>query len=36
VAALGREPTEVEAQAQDYSSDVLAVDLYMPSAAAGH
>jgi hypothetical protein len=36
VAALGREPTEVEAQAQDYSSDVLAVDLYMLSAAAGH
>ncbi len=36
VIALGHEPTEVEAQAQDYAGDVLAVDLYMPSAAAGH
>jgi hypothetical protein len=36
VAALDHEPTEVEAQAQDYPSDVLAVTLYMPSAAAGH
>ncbi len=36
VAALDHEPTEVEAQAEDYASDVLAVELYMPSAAAGH
>ena len=36
VAALDHEPTEVEAQAHDYPSDILAVTLYMPSAAAGH
>ncbi|MGZ6142758.1 MAG: sialidase family protein [Myxococcales bacterium] len=36
VAALGHEPTLVEAQAQDYASDILAVELFMPSAAAGH
>ncbi len=36
VAALDHEPTEVEAQAHAYPSDVLAVELYMPAAAAGH
>ena len=36
VAALDHEPTEVEAQSKDYASDILAVELYMPSAAAGH
>lgn len=36
VAALPSEPTEVQAEAQGYPTDVLAVELNMPSAAAGH
>ncbi|MCA1826249.1 MAG: hypothetical protein ABR567_17870 [Myxococcales bacterium] len=36
VAALDHEPTEVEAQSKGYATDVLAVELYLPSAAAGH
>jgi hypothetical protein len=36
VAALGHEPTEVETQSTGMSADALAVELYLPSAAAGH
>ena len=36
VVALGHEPTEVETQSVAMAADVLAVELYMPSAAAGH
>jgi hypothetical protein len=36
VAALGHEPTEVETQSSAMAADALAVELYMPSAAAGH
>ena len=35
VAALGYEPSAVAAQAAGFAADVLAVELYMPSAAAG-
>jgi hypothetical protein len=35
VAALGYEPSGVAAQAAGFAADVLAVELYMPSAAAG-
>lgn len=33
--SLGHEPTEVEAQSMGLATDVLAVQLYMPAAAAG-
>jgi hypothetical protein len=36
VAALGHEPSEVETQSVAMAADVLAVELYLPSAAAGH
>jgi hypothetical protein len=35
VAVLGYEPSAVAAQAAGFAADVLAVELYMPSAAAG-
>ena len=35
VAALTAEPTEVQAEAKGYATDVLAVELFMPAAAAG-
>ena len=35
VAALATDPTEVQAEARGYATDVLAVQLFMPSAAAG-
>lgn len=35
VAALPSDPTEVQAEANGYATDVLAVSLFMPAAAAG-
>jgi hypothetical protein len=35
VAVLGYEPSAVAAEAAGFAADVLAVELYMPSAAAG-
>lgn len=35
VAALGHEPTALEAQGQGFAADVQAVTLYLPAAAAG-
>jgi hypothetical protein len=36
VAALPSLPNEVQADANGYATDILAVELFMPSAAAGH
>ena len=35
VAALATDPTELQAEARGYATDVLAVSLFMPAAAAG-